>query len=398
MYNEYGDPKAPDYHFVAYYAGGGMHNWHSSPRVTDCTFSGNTAAAAGGMCNLDDSNPIVTSCTFSGNTALNGGGMYNEYSNPSVTGCTFSGNSAPYAGGGVLNKYSDPTVINCSFDGNSVYVFGGGMANEYSSPTLANCTFDQNTVRFGGGGGGMANYRSNPTVTNATFSGNTAPHANGGGICNDDSSSSVTNCTFSGNRAANGAAIACDSVQPQYPSTIELVNCILWDGGDQVWNNDNSSITITFSDVQGGWPNDDCPVEYPDCNFDADPLFVPGPEGCYYLSQTAAGQPIDSPCLDAGSDTAENLALDTLTTRSDEVGDAGVVDMGYHYPVTGQPLIMGDYNRDLVVDLADFAALQNCFTGEGPTDVTPCCRIFDFEPDNDVDLDDYDQFEVAFNP
>jgi hypothetical protein len=175
-----------------------------------------------------------------------------------------------------------------------------------------------------------------------------------------------------------------------------LDNCILWDGGDEIWNNDDSTITITYSDVQGGWTNDDCPPEHPVCNIDADPLFVPGPGGAYYLSQIAAGQAADSPCVDTGSDTAANLGLDLLTTRTDEGLDAGTVDMGYHYPVTGEPLIMGDFDRNGEVNLVDLAELLRCFTGEGPTDVLPPCRIFDFEPDSDVDLADFAAFETAF--
>ena len=68
-----------------------------------------------------------------------------------------------------------------------------------------------------------------------------------------------------------------------------------------------------------------------DGNISADPLFVTGPEGDYYLSQIEAGQGSDSPCIDSGSDTAENLGLSNMTTRTDEVPDSGVADMGYHY-------------------------------------------------------------------
>ncbi len=39
-------------------------------------------------------------------------------------------------------------------------------------------------------------------------------------------------------------------------------------------------------------------------NLDLDPLFSSGPEGNHYLSQTASGQPSDSPCFDSGSDMA----------------------------------------------------------------------------------------------
>jgi len=68
-------------------------------------------------------------------------------------------------------------------------------------------------------------------------------------------------------------------------------------------------------------------------NINADSLFVSGPFGNYYLSQIIAGQSSDSPCVDAGSDLAINLALANLTTRTDSLGDLGIVDMGYHYPV-----------------------------------------------------------------
>ena len=115
------------------------------------------------------------------------------------------------------------------------------------------------------------------------------------------------------------------------------------------------------------------------------------------LSQVDAGQADDSPCLDAGSDTAANLALDTLTTSSDEATDTGMVDMGYHYPVTALPLVMGDFDRNQVVNLADFAALQNCLSLSEPGSVPPCCRILDFEPNDVIDFDDFATFEIALS-
>jgi hypothetical protein len=61
-----------------------------------------------------------------------------------------------------------------------------------------------------------------------------------------------------------------------------------------------------------------------------DPLFVTGPNGDYYLSQIPL-QGSDSPCINVGSDTSWNLGLDTWTTRTDEIGDGGIVDIGFHY-------------------------------------------------------------------
>ena len=46
------------------------------------------------MYDFGDSSPYLTNCTFTGNSANYGGGMYNYSGSPTVTNCTFSGNSA----------------------------------------------------------------------------------------------------------------------------------------------------------------------------------------------------------------------------------------------------------------------------------------------------------------
>ena len=62
-------------------------------------------------------------------------------------------------------------------------------------------------------------------------------------------------------------------------------------------------------------------------NISSNPLFVNN----YHLSHIAAGQGSNSPAIDAGSDTAANLGLDTRTTRTDSVTDTATIDLGYHY-------------------------------------------------------------------
>jgi hypothetical protein len=70
--------------------------------VTGLTITNGLAPSGGNS----GSSPTVTRCTFSGNTATisgpgateGGGGMYNGGSNPIVSHCTFSGNTGPGAG------------------------------------------------------------------------------------------------------------------------------------------------------------------------------------------------------------------------------------------------------------------------------------------------------------
>jgi len=95
--------------------------------------------------------------------------------------------------------------------------------------------------------------------------------------------------------------------------------------------------TVSYSNVEGGGGGGTG-------NIDADPLFTSGPHGDYYLSQTTAGQPVDSPCLDAGSDPASAVCatlpdgdhcLSDRSTRSDGHLDTGQADMGFHYAPFG---------------------------------------------------------------
>ena len=206
-------------------AGGGMSNFNSSPTVTDCTFSGNTAGQGGGMSNIGSS-PNVTNCTFSGNSASNvGGGMSNvNNSSPMVSNCTFigntadgpfSGNSADNRGGGMFNQNSSPTVNDCTFSGNSAADRGGGMFNDSGSPMVSNCTFIGNTAdglaSFDGGGGMYNGPGSNPTVTGCAFDSNTGVFW-GGAMVNANNDATVVDSLFVGNSVTGenswGAAIA----------------------------------------------------------------------------------------------------------------------------------------------------------------------------------------------
>ncbi len=98
----------------------------------------------------------------------------------------------------------------------------------------------------------------------------------------------------------------------------QIINCIIW--GNVPQQITGGVPLIYYSDIQGGYPGAG--------NIDADPLFVTGPEGDYYLSQLAAGQAQQSPCVDAGDPAA---IMVEGTTRTDGIPDQEVVDMGYHY-------------------------------------------------------------------
>ena len=105
--------------------GGGMYNELSSPSVSNCAFSNNTASSGGGGV-ANNGSSVISSCTFSGNTTVsNGGGMFDN-SSTVVTNCTFSGNTAGITGGGIYRVGSSSgSITNCILYGNS-----GSTANQ----------------------------------------------------------------------------------------------------------------------------------------------------------------------------------------------------------------------------------------------------------------------------
>ncbi|HUT03939.1 MAG TPA: right-handed parallel beta-helix repeat-containing protein [bacterium] len=287
--------------------------------ISNCTISGNSATWGGGLWGC---NGTISKCTVGRNSATGrearGGGLY--WCNATITNCTISGNSATgeCAGGGGL-VYCDGPITNCTISGNSAEYGGGGLV--YCDGPISNCAIAGNSATGDYGyGGGL--YRCAGGITNCTISANSATgdYGYGGGLYG--CAGPITNCTISGNSAAwGGGLFYCGG---------PISNCIVWGNeAEQGRELHRCQGLITHCCIQD-WASGG------EGNISDDPLFVTGPLGDYYLSCAAAGQAADSPCIDAGSDTAESLGLDEFTTSTNGVPDAGIVDMGYHYPPTPQ--------------------------------------------------------------
>ena len=227
--------------------------------------------------NSENGYHVVTSSGTSETTVLDGFTISAGNANG------FSHNS----GAGIYNDGGSPTITNCAFTSNSG-VNGGGMYNGGGSPTLTNCIFNSNLVS--NMGGAMFNYglnsECNLTLINCAFSYNSA--LNGGGMLNGKQGNAIlTNCTLTRN---NGYGIICEDSQ------VKIVNTILWNNSP--FEIAGSSITVSYSDVRGGWSGTG--------NIDADPLFVDA-DGVNDVSGTKDDDlrllP-GSPCIDSGDNTA----------------------------------------------------------------------------------------------
>jgi hypothetical protein len=167
---------APGVYYEAIDFGGKAVRLYSSGGPNDTIIDASGLGLSVVTCSSgEDANTILDGFTITGGgPPFYGGGMYNSGSSPTVTNCMFSYNTA-YEGGGMYNTSSNPTVTNCIFTNNSATYYGGGMVNDNSSPTVANCIFSGNHVSSGSpyydfySGGGMYNYSSDARVTNCTF-------------------------------------------------------------------------------------------------------------------------------------------------------------------------------------------------------------------------------------
>jgi parallel beta-helix repeat protein len=340
LLNEYGTIQISNCIFIENSAdnqGGGIYNHRGSINLTNCIFTRNSARDDGAGIYNFQSDMNLDKCTFRENTTQSGkgGGTYNEQSNPNLIDCKFIENIAQY-GGGIYNDESSPALNKCEFIRNSSvnYGNGGGMHNDDSSPTLDKCIFIGNSADNDGGGIYNTN-ESNSILNNCALTGNSA-HDDGGGLSDNNCSTTLTNCTFTANSAQNGNAISSNSERSGPGSTTTLINCILWDGGNEIWNDDRSIPTVSYSNIQGGWSSWS--------NIEADPLFI-NPLGMDNIPGTEDDNlqlAPDSPCIDSGDPTYSPEPNETDLEGNRRIIN-GLIDMGaYEF----QPVLyVDDDNR-----------------------------------------------------
>ena len=162
--------------------------------TTSTIIDGNASGSVVTFNSGEGTGSVLSGFTIRNETA-DGGGIYCYYSSPTITNCTISGNSAGYAGGGIYCNYSSPMLTDCTISGNSAY-YGGGICCDYSSPMLTNCIISGNSSYRGGGI--CCGFSSSPTITNCTISGNSTSDS-GGGIWCYDSLPRIVNSILWGN-------------------------------------------------------------------------------------------------------------------------------------------------------------------------------------------------------
>lgn len=164
-----------------------FHSGETASSVVDgfSIINADAGSGHGGAISCDwPTSPTITNCIMSENSANWGGAIYCHGGTARISGCLFSANTSTGGRGG---------AIYCS----------------NSDPNIVNCVFTDNTVP-GGHGGAVLGWTSSPTITHSTFIGNSAS-GKGGAVCfwmSTSTPSTVTNSILWGDSAATGPEIS----------------------------------------------------------------------------------------------------------------------------------------------------------------------------------------------
>ncbi|OQB43031.1 MAG: flagellar basal body rod modification protein [Candidatus Latescibacteria bacterium ADurb.Bin168] len=230
------------------------------------------------------------------------GGQANSIAFAQVSGGHADGASEPDNRGGGIHASGTGTTLfldHVAIVANRAENDGGGVfVTESASVNATKCVFRDNVV--GDSGGGL-DARNGATiyVSECVFQNNVAENGGGSAILLVDdgaaSSAAIAKCTVVGNSVLTGHG----AVWVGGSSSANVSNCIFWGNApDQVFLY-GGTVSVAYSDIQGGYAGDG--------NINADPLFVNAATGDFRLM---AG----SPCIDAGDPASP---LDPDGTRAE---------------------------------------------------------------------------------
>jgi len=206
--------------------------------------------------------------------------------------------------------FSGGEDVSCVLAGFTVTGATTGIYCYGASPTINNCSIAGNS------GAGIELYNgSNPEITNCRITANAGAGilmlARTGGRIIVYNYPAITNCTIAGNLQGG--------ISGSIPT---ITNSIIWANSPQQIAGTPAPVSVTYSDIQGGFPGIG--------NIDADPLFADPDNGDYHLksqagrwdpnSQTWVLDEVTSPCIDAG-DMSTPVGFEPFP-------NGGVVNMG----------------------------------------------------------------------
>lgn len=319
--------------------------------VSDSTFDGNIASAAGGALNFTEADVLVQRSVFVANQGVEGAALFNETGRLEVRGTNFERNLAELSGGAIANDAAECMIVDSTFDRNLSLALagdGGAVWNRSSTATVVSSRFFKNSATLGGA---IGNLVSDVSVSNSAFSGNTGGF--GGAVFSEGGDTGIGNCTLYANEASSGGG-----TYALNGAVITITNSILWANRSTTGN---VLIGQYFSDG-GTTLLDHSYVETPPTPFTGDtvddPLFVgvSGADGELGTADDDFRLQPGSPCHDAAAN--ELIARDVADLDGDGLTDEPLpVDLLGAPRRTDDPLAVD--SGDGVAPIVDMGAIEH---------------------------------------
>jgi hypothetical protein len=196
-----------------------------------------------------------------------------------LDGLTITGGSGDEAGGVHANE-GGITIRSCLIQNNMAggspdHSGGGGVKG--NDLTIVDSRIINNEVQSGASGIRVG--EGHLVMVNTLVADNLGDeglHLNG--------TANLMNVTIAGNATATGRPGI--NFNPQTGGNLEIVNSIIYGNGDVIHVPEPSTVQVSYSDIERGWPGTG--------NINTDPLFRDPDNGNYHLG-------LDSPCIDAGT-------------------------------------------------------------------------------------------------
>jgi len=248
--------------------GGGMVNWGTSIRVSNCLFLGNYAMKSGGAVNDIDSQVTFSNCLFLENQAEDEGGgaiyhwlaTYNYLTSLTISHSTFINNMANQ--GGAIENDSDSMMIEKSvFGANVAALRGGGIFQNSALTFLAHGLMLVKDTVF------TDNVVTRYLTTRALFESrqNRPPPPppppelplGGGAIYTNTSNDVLAGCIFNHNKATSGGGVYASNYDDHYGKGCALrVKKSLFTGNqDEAISNECGNVVVDNSVIIGNKNN-----------------------------------------------------------------------------------------------------------------------------------------------
>jgi len=250
--------------------GGGINCYQSSsPFISECTFSNNTANMGGGINLQLNSNARILDNQFVQNTSNTGGAaiLCSDTDEIVIKRNLIDGNRSDKNGGGIYLHLASEALIdsntiinNSAGDGAGIQGFGGGiLCYDGPTPTITNNIIQNNTANTEGGGIHM-NERCSGVIENNDIQYNSAGYqekgdwATGGGVFLCQADPVVRNNIISNNISGQGAGGIFiqnfypwnnpDNLYPLITNNIITNNIAYYDGGGIATSHCDSSVIV----------------------------------------------------------------------------------------------------------------------------------------------------------